>query len=51
MDKLYNMLDGLKADDICDAIQARELCAGMKCKECPFSSEDTLKNELKGMEE
>jgi hypothetical protein len=51
MDKLYNMLDTLGADKICDALLARKACAGQNCKECPFENEEVFKNELKGMEE
>ena len=50
MDKLYNMLDGLGADRICEALQARQVCAGLKCTECPFKDKETLESELEGME-
>jgi hypothetical protein len=51
MDKLYNMLDGLDADAICDALVTMGTCAGLKCDDCPFKSNEVLKQELKGMEE
>ena len=49
-EKLFNVLEAISADDICQVLETERVCQGIACGDCPFQNDEVLTRELTALE-